>query len=255
MSVKKREDGEIVTMRMNKEKIGIIGFGRFGRILAHLLHESFYIEVYDIVRNPENNQVTFVNLEQLLYCKTIFVAVPIRHFKNVIMQIATTLPADCTIIDVCSVKMHPVDIMQSHLPDEVGIIATHPLFGPDSLTSGLPLKMMMHSTRDAQQVYHKWKSVFANKKIEIIEMTPEEHDRQASMSQGVTHLVGRILQQGHFESTQIDTVGFSKLLSIMDQTCQDTWELFLDLQRYNPYSLEMIKVFENAAKDIINQIK
>ena len=39
--------------------------------------------------------------------------------------------------------------------------------------------------------------------------------------------------------TPIDTVGATKLLEVEEQTCNDTWELFINLQHYNPYTKEM----------------
>ena len=37
--------------------------------------------------------------------------------------------------------------MLKHLPNEVGIISSHPMFGPDSFDSKARLKMMMDKTR------------------------------------------------------------------------------------------------------------
>ena len=39
----------------------------------------------------------------------------------------------------------------------------------------------------------------------------------------------------------IDTQGFRNLLHLVDQTCNDTLELYEDLQTYNPYTKLMIK--------------
>lgn len=40
-------------------------------------------------------------------------------------------------------------------------------------------------------------------------------------------------------STPIDTLGAQKLLEVMDQTCNDTWQLFKNLQNYNSYTKPM----------------
>jgi prephenate dehydrogenase len=82
-------------------------------------------------------------------------------------------------------------------------------------------------------------------------MSPEQHDRLAAYSQGVTHYVGRVLRELELEETPIDTQGFKILRSLIDQTCNDSWELFRDLQLYNPYTRDMRERME-AALEIVN---
>ena len=123
--------------------VGIIGFGRFGKVLANILQKGFYIKAYDLNPNDAFPGVEFTDLKSVLKEKVVFISVPIRHFESVILEISSKLNDGTTIIDVCSVKKHPVDIMETNLPDNVGIIATHPMFGPDSFRSNNRLKMMM----------------------------------------------------------------------------------------------------------------
>lgn len=40
------------------------------------------------------------------------------------------------IVDVASVKEHPRNILLEHLPEECDVLATHPMFGPDSARDG-----------------------------------------------------------------------------------------------------------------------
>ena len=70
-------------------------------------------------------------------------------------------------------------------------------------------------------------------------MTPDEHDRQAAFTQGVTHYLGRVLKDLGVAPSAIATVGYRRLLEIVEQTCNDPWQLFLDLQRFNPHTREM----------------
>jgi prephenate dehydrogenase len=75
--------------------------------------------------------------------------------------------------------------------------------------------------------------------MDVIEMTPDEHDHQAAYTQGVTHFVGRVLQRLDLKECRIGTLGYHKLLEIVEQTCNDPLQLFHDLQRYNSYTGEM----------------
>lgn len=71
-------------------------------------------------------------------------------------------------------------------------------------------------------------------------MSPEEHDEMTAYSQGITHYVGRVLADLELRPTPIDTHGYKVLLDIIKQTCNDSRQLFLDLQNYNPYAGEML---------------
>ena len=232
--------------------IGIIGFGRFGKILAQVLSTSYSIIIHD----PEYKGKEFPHktIEEVLKCEIIFIAVPIREFKNTVKSISQFKMYNATIIDVCSVKIYPVDIMVKYLPENVGIIASHPMFGPDSYSPFRELKMVMSPVRDIYSKYDKLVATFTSQSISIVEMTPEEHDRDAAMSQGITHFMGRVLKESGVSSTKINTLGFNELLGVIEQTCNDSWDLFLDLQNYNPFTNEMVKKIEHGIEVVRKQI-
>lgn len=232
------------------ESVGIIGLGRFGQALASLLQADFSIVGFDTQPVDAPDFIHSTTLKNVLSQKTIFIAVPIRYFESVIQEIAPHIKPNTTLLDVCSVKVHPVNVMEKYLPKHCNVIATHPMFGPDSIDANNPLNMMMHAVRDAKNIYGNWKNYFSRKSIEIIELTPDEHDQQAAMSQGVTHFIGRVIEEAGFKPTQIDTLGFTRLLQVAEQTCQDSWELFCDLQNYNPYSTGMIEQLDDALKKV-----
>ncbi len=235
--------------------VGIIGFGRFGKVLANILQKGFSIKASDPKSGDPFLNVTFTDLESVLKEKVIFIAVPIRHFESVIQEISPNLSDNTTIIDVCSVKKYPVEIMETHLPENVGIIATHPMFGPDSFMSNNRLKMMMNNTRDIHNQFNFWRRFFTDQGIQVMEMTPDHHDQLAAKTQGVTHFLGRMLKEYGIRKTSIDTQGFRDLLDLVDQTCNDTWELYTDLQLYNPYTDDMIDKLKLATESLDNRLK
>ncbi len=235
--------------------IGIIGFGRFGKVLASILRKGFLIKAYDPIVYTPFSGVEFVSLDSVLREKTIFIAVPIRHFESLIKNIAPKIHHGTTLIDVCSVKIHTVNIMKKYLPDSAGIIATHPMFGPDSILSNNRLKMMMNNTKDSHNQFNFWREFFMDQNIQIMEMSADEHDRLAAQTQGVTHFLGRMLKEFGIQKTKIDTQGFRDLLDLVDQTCNDTWELYTDLQYYNPYTKAMIENLKLATETLDNRLK
>ena len=234
------------------KKIGIIGYGRFGKVLHNLLLKTFDVLVYDF--NKSMKDIELSSLEEVLDCSLVFVAVPISLFEGCIKEISKFNLYNTTILDVCSVKVYPVRIMEKNLAEHVGIIGTHPHFGPDSYTPFRELKITLCPIRDINNRILEVREVFESLSIGVTQMTPDEHDRIAASSQGITHFIGRVLKEAGVRSTKINTLGFNELLGVIEQTCNDSWDLFRDLQKYNPYTKEMIDNLIDKINDVRNQI-
>lgn len=234
------------------KSIGVVGYGRFGMVLTELLKKDYNVSVYD----PDASAGEMSkSLEDVLESRIIFIAVPIRSFESVIKKVSQYNLYNTTIIDVCSVKIHPVKIMKQYLPDHVGIIASHPHFGPDSYSPFKELKTTLYPIRDTYNRYNEIKDFFEKYSIRTVKLSPDEHDMMAASSQGLTHFIGRVLSEAGVVSTQINTLGFNDLLAVIEQTCNDSWDLFKDLQKYNPYTDEMIDNLLETINKIYNQTK
>jgi prephenate dehydrogenase len=234
-------------------KVSIIGYGRFGAMLHSLLSKGFEVDVYDKkhINNSEVNEVSLINA---LENETIFIAVPIRDFESLIHEIKNDIQGKKTVIDVCSVKVFPKNIMTENLSSDVDIIATHPLFGPDSLKDSGSV-MTMESVRDLYGRYEFWKNYFDSQNITIEEISAEEHDMMAARSQGLTHFIGRVIDDFGTDQTRIDTEGYKALHKLVNQTCNDSWELFEDIQSYNPYTQKMVSELSESFKKINEILK
>ncbi|MEK9169804.1 MAG: prephenate dehydrogenase/arogenate dehydrogenase family protein [Patescibacteria group bacterium] len=214
---------------MNKT-IAIVGLGRFGKILKELLENDFKLIIIG-----RNNPSDIVAADVIFYC------VPISAFESVIKSHKKYFKDDNLLIDVLSVKMHPKKIFEKHLQGlKTQALLTHPMFGPDSSMNGFSgLPLIMDKFKADEENYNFWKDYFTNKGLKIIEMTAQKHDQLAANSQGLTHFIGRLLEKFDLKPTEIDSLGTKKLQEVMEQTCNDTWQLFSDLQNYNPYTKSM----------------
>ena len=229
-------------------RVSIIGFGRFGAMLHSLLSKGFEVDVFD-KNSIDNSDVNEVSLEDALRNETIFIAVPIRDFENLVKDITKKISSGKTVIDVCSVKVFPKKVMLNNLSNETDIIATHPLFGPDSLKDSGSV-MTMESVRNTFGRYDFWKNYFESQNILIEEISAEEHDMMAARSQGLTHFVGRVIDDFGTNQTRIDTEGYKALHKLVNQTCNDTWELFEDIQNFNPFTEKMISELNESFEKI-----
>lgn len=226
----------------------VIGLGRFGRFWAATLSGRFQVcGTSRRVQGDLPTGVAQVALSDAARCDFVFLTVAISAVPAVLDELAPLLGDQSTVIDTCSVKEFPVREMEARLPEHVGIIATHPMFGPDSAREREDaLPVITWPVRDRHQRYHALIDAFRAMNMRIEEMSPADHDREAAFSQGVTHLVGRILSEMALQDSGIATLGYTRLLQVMEQTCNDPVELFQDLQNYNVHTREMRQRFSRA---------
>lgn len=226
------------------KKVSIVGFGRFGQTLYRLIKDDFEITLFNrsAIHDKEFTKQTKIakSVSEIYKSEVIFFAVPISSFEKVIASHKKYFTKDHLLIDVLSVKMHPAKVFKKYLDKNTQALLTHPMFGPDSSKKGFEnLPIIINKFMSDDMHYRFWKNYFENKKLIVIEMSPQNHDRMAAGSQGLTHFIGRLLGAYHFKKTPIDSMGTQKLLEIVEQTCNDTWQLFTDLQHYNPYTKQM----------------
>ncbi len=221
--------------------VGVFGLGRFGSFWSSLLARRFAVAAYDIDQDrkaPEG--VSRVGLDEACACPALFLCVSIRAMPEVLRLIASRIGPDTMVADTCSVKALPARWMRELLPEGTPILATHPMFGPESAKDGLDgLAVMMDPlTLDGRRALF-WEETFASYGLTPVRMDCERHDREAAYSQALTHFVGRSLHGVGLPETAIATRWYRKLHAVTKQCVRDARELFEDMQQYNPYAAEM----------------
>lgn len=88
----------------------------------------------------------------------------------------------------------------------------------------------------------------------MVEMTCEEHDRQAASTQFITHTVGRVLGTMQLRSTEINTKGFEALLNLVNNTNNDSFELYYGLFLYNQNATDELERLEQAFDTVKKQL-
>lgn len=235
--------------------VGVYGLGRFGYFFASLLAERYSVYAHNRSPRPAPAGVRMVGLDELGRCDAVFLCVAISAMEKVVSSFAPYIGKRTIVIDTCSVKLHPLSVLRRYL-DGRPYFGTHPMFGPDSArggVSGLPMIICPGSAPRREQ--EAWGTRFREFGLNVMEMTAEEHDREAAFTQGVTHFVGRVLADLELEPSDIATLGYQKLLAVMEQTCNDPYQLFLDLQRYNPYTSAMRAKLQKSLNRILGSLE
>jgi prephenate dehydrogenase len=222
--------------------VSIVGFGAFGKLLTHIIltHSNATVHVVSSKKIKSiSHRLRQIQMQDIAEADLVIPCIPISAFEKTIQKIAPFLKHEAIVMDICSVKIQPVQHMKKHLPKNVQIIATHPMFGPDSfrINKGLKnVRMMIHNVSARSSEFHTICSFFAQLGVEMIPMTPRQHDKYMAWSLGYSYLIGKIGQRIKIKKTPIDTFDFELLLQNKGIVQNDSEELFLDMQTYNPYA-------------------
>jgi prephenate dehydrogenase len=239
---------------MQIKSIGIIGSGRFAGLLKNIFKQHLSgtkLMIYSRSHRPDRK--LFFQLNEVCQAELIIPCVPISAFQEVLRQIRPIISPESTVMDVCSVKVYPVKWLRSTLGKSTKIIASHPVFGPDSTKNGNELKdmnLMLYNISADKKLYQNIKNFWKKLGVNVVEITPEEHDRFSAYTINYNHLIGRIGERIGIKPTPIDTKGFKVIYDALQYVTNDSWQLFADMQVYNPYAKEMRKKVARALREI-----
>lgn len=234
--------------------IGIIGYGRFGRFLATVFRRYWEHSTVKVC-SPRDRVPRHLRapIGRTAAADLVIPCVPISSLPEVLRELKPFLQASSTVVDVCSVKVAPVRWMRDVLGRSVSMIATHPMFGPDSTRDGkdfLGKNMMTCNLSAPVSTYETYRMFWQGLGVNMVEMTPREHDRCAAYTLNYSQLLGRIAGVVGVKPTPIDTDGFKVIYGASQAVDRDTWQLFVDLQTYNPYARGMLRKVGGALRRI-----
>jgi prephenate dehydrogenase len=197
--------------------IGIIGAGRFGTYFAGQLGRVGYRVQFGDTLAP-----------------LVMYAVPIRALERALLDTRDALGPDSVVMDVCSVKMIPCELLRRHLPGRP-VVGTHPLFGPDSAPASCAgQRAAMCAVPGGDRAAACVEEVYQRLGLNIIRCTPAEHDAQVARSQFLTHFIGRGAVRAGIERLALSTRTHEALMDIIDVVGHDSMELFEDMAAFNP---------------------
>lgn len=239
------------------KSLGVVGFGQFGQLAVRILKSHYEVLVTDpapgAAAAAAQAGVAFGSLQEAAGCDVVVVAVPVAAMREVFAAMAPYLKPGALVVDVGSVKMLPVQWMSELLPAHVDLVATHPLFGPQSARDSLQgLRFVICPVRGER---HERVAEFGRSLgLTVTVTTPEEHDREMAYVQALTHLIGRSLVNLGIPDEQLKTVSYQHLLELCSLIGADTFELFTAIQTQNPFAAEVVEAFVGQARSLLDQV-
>jgi prephenate dehydrogenase len=165
----------------------------------------------------------------------VLICVSISSFEETIKKIASSVHKGQPVMDICSIKEYPVNIMHKHLKGAL-TLGTHPVFGPGS--NGVAHKAyVLTPTNAEEEAYAKEFQRWLEKEgAHVFVMTPQKHDELMSIVLGFAHFVGlaaceTLLEQPMFaESKKLAGTTYRMLFTLAEAVATETPDLYANVQ-------------------------
>lgn len=237
--------------RKSKATVGIVGFGAFGALMARHLAPHCRLLAFDpMPRDACGIPVTFSDLPTVARSDVVVLAVPVSCIADVIRAMRPHLRPGTVVIDVGSVKIQPVRVMLAELPDDVEVIGCHPLFGPQSAKGGVAGHRIAWCPVRGRSAGRIAAFLRRTLRLDVIRTTPDAHDRQMAVVQGLTHLIAKVLVGMEPLPTRMATKSFDLILQATDMVRHDAPAVYEAIERANPHAAAVRQQFFAMADEV-----
>ena len=247
---------------MSFETFGIVGYGHFGRLLASSLARHGKVLVCDADNakvEHAGDGILAASLDEVAAADVVLLAVPFAALTNVLGEIRDRLGPDTVVMDVVSSKQRATELLEEILPPEANYLATHPLFGPPSMTSIEPgFRIVVTAERGAAAARLR-EFLEQELGLVVVSLSPDEHDRAMAYMQSLPFFIARalvsidLLELRHRDVLAIPS--FEKLAEIAFIEQQHTVGMFDTSQISNPYADEARRHFLAALQQLQAEIE
>jgi prephenate dehydrogenase len=190
----------------------------------------------------------------------IILCVSISAFEDVVKEIAPYIREGQNVLDICSVKEHPVRIMHRYIKGAT-ILGTHPVFGPGS--KGVRNKAyILTPTNGREEAFaEKYKGWLQKVGARVFIMAPEKHDQLMSIVLGLPHFVGLVTcdtlleQPGFLDTKKVAGTTYRMLFTLAEATALETPDLYANLQTSLPEMGKIEELFIQKAEEWLSLVK
>ncbi|MBQ7606679.1 MAG: prephenate dehydrogenase [Desulfovibrionaceae bacterium] len=215
------------------------GCGRMGRMLTERAAKTQYtLTSLDRPLTEEKIRTGTANAGLVIFC------VPALALEDVLPMVCRTLPEDCIVSDITSVKDLPMRLMEKWWPGAV--VGTHPLFGPNPESDqDLPVAITQGARAD-EKALRTVEDFMAALGFRCFRTSCEEHDSAMARIQNlnfITNLAYFAMLAQHKELLPFLTPSFKRRLNASKKMLTEDAPMFSGLFEANPQSQEVVRQF------------
>lgn len=249
-------------------RIAILGAGKMG-----IWFTNFCKNKSDTVILAGRNTEKLAKLKKELQIETttdfqeavqnadiVLICTSISSFENIVKKIAPATHKKQVIMDICSIKEHPINIMHQYIKTAT-VLGTHPVFGPGS--NGINHKTCVLTPTNPQEeaVAEQYKQWLEKEGANAFIMTPQKHDELMSIILGLPHFIGLVTcetllaQENFTESKKLAGTTYRMLFTLAEATAQETPDLFANVQTKLSNLGKMEESFIQNAQSLLDLMK
>jgi prephenate dehydrogenase len=233
------------------KSLGIVGFGSFGEFMAAKLDPYFKIKA---CRAHGRAGKWDAPIKEVAACDIVVLSVPLDAYQSVGQKIKPYLSKETLIVDICSVKSRPAAMLRKFFPDNK-ILATHPMFGPQSAGQSLVgHTIVICPDVSDRELIEPAEKFFKKIGLAVKKMSAQAHDKELAVVQGLTFFIAHSLKDYQLQSQTLVTPSFKKLLDLATLEQQHSPDLFYTVQNGNPNSKAVRAEFIKIAKRLDDEI-
>lgn len=245
--------------------LAILGFGHFGRTLADLAaaadlpwlacdpHPETHAKIPAAHRAADATDLADRS-------RTLVLCIPVPATESALTQLRPHLSPDHLVLDVGSVKLWPARVMAEHLATDIPWCATHPLFGPVSLSRNeRPLRVVVCPNDLHPAAADRALALYESLGCQVTELDADTHDRHMAETHAMAFFIARAMLDLDSGNTtpaarELLTPSFRAMAQTVDTVRGDAGHLFDLIQQGNPHAAESRRRFIRALQAIDNAI-
>ncbi|MRG96220.1 prephenate dehydrogenase/arogenate dehydrogenase family protein [Polyangium spumosum] len=221
--------------------VALLGFGRFGAAIASLLRDAdIDVRAFDF-RSPVPDEMRADSLPDLVRGRdVVVVAVPVTAMRGAFESMRPLLSPSQIVVDVGSVKLGPSAAMAQVFGAEIPWVATHPMFGPISLSRGeRPLVAVVCPSEAHPRAVERVVRLYERIGCTVVLEDEATHDRGMAWTHALAFFVAKgMLDAGAPLDIPYAPPSFQALARTVEAARSDAGHLYAALHRENPYAAE-----------------
>jgi prephenate dehydrogenase len=234
--------------------VGIIGgTGKLGELFKKIFEEEG-LEVLVSSRSTSLSKEELIRKSDI-----VIVSVPIKSTIGVIREVVPFMAEGKLFMDLTSLKVGPIDEM---LKSKADVLGAHPLFAPSIGNIKGQTIILCPERITNKDLYQIINSILNKRGANIVEMTPETHDKMMGVIQGLTHFSAIVLCHSlkdlDFDikkSFDCTSPVYRLTLDMAGRILNQEPELYADISLLNPKTHEIVSQYIQTAEALFNKIE
>ena len=239
----------------NEMKILVLGAGKMGSFFLDLLSFDHETAVYE--KDPKRMRFTYncqrlTTLEEIkaFAPELVINAVTVKYTIPAFQEVLPSLPADCIISDISSVKTNLKDYYET---TGHRYVSTHPMFGPTfaNLNQLSEENAIIISEGDYMgRIF--FKDLYSRLGLNIYEYTFEDHDRTVAYSLSIP-FVSTFVFAAVMKHQDAPGTTFKRHMSIAKGVLNEDDYLLQEIL-FNPYTSDQVSEIRDELKELLDII-